>query len=323
MKRKMLSAKGWHGSKDKKRVIRKKVNGVIQVNISKKTNISGWRPISELKQIEQNISEFGYSKEFIDKTRMYDKKTSCESDMMTGRINFFEPIEVREDGGVVFYRENEKHIYREISETFEMQYGIFNNHNNGEFFSWLGKDDCDEITEEGQELHRLFERGGFFVEGNYCDMFDCGEYVYAISNLMHMGLGYFKIVRINKNFESVVMYDNTSLGGWICLEYNGCFRNEYGYMIIASGYSELKYDQDEKRHFQDITLLFQIDDNGNCKITQEWKIQISSSNSTAVLNGFAYFGQNKMVTRLNLASGEMAYFTNKSDAELAALKEMW
>ena len=37
--------------------------------------------------------------------------------------------------------------------------------------------------------------------------------------------------------------------------------------------------------------------------------------------GIVYFGQNKMVTRLNVENGEVAYFTNKSDEELDALVE--
>ncbi len=69
-------------------------------------------------------------------------------------------------------------------------------------------------------------------------------------------------------------------------------------------------------------MLFLIDNNGNCDITHEWKIKISSPNSIAILNGVVYFGQNKMVTRLNLTSGEITYFTNKSTAELAELKKI-
>lgn len=293
------------------------------MDIAKKIKISEWRPVSELKQIEENISGFAYSKKFIDENSLCDKKSLHVGNMMTGRINFFEPIEVREDGGVVFYRENEKHTHMEKPKIFKTQYGIFNNHNNGEFFSWLGKDECDGIPEKDQKVHGPIKKDEFFVEGNFRDMFDCGKYAYAISNLMHMGLGYFKIVRINESLEPVVMYDTFSLGGRIHLEYNGRFRNEHGYIIIASGFSELNCSQDEKRRSQDKTFLFQIDDNGNCSIIREWDIDISSCNSIAALNGFAYFGQNKMVTRLNLASGEMAYFTNKSDAELAALKKMW
>lgn len=285
-------------------------------------NLSVWRPVSELKQIEENISGFGYSKEFIDKNRLHDKKNLYMRNLVSGQVAFFEPIKVREDGGVVYYCENEEHVHIEKTKVFETQYGIFNNHNNGEFYSWLSKDDCGATSKKKQEVDHLFERGEFFIEGNFCDMFDCGEYTYAISNLMHMGLGSFKIIRINKNLESVVLYNNVSLNSWTRLEYIGRFKNEYGYMIIASGFSELKCGQNKKSYFQDKTFLFQIHNNGNCNITQEWKIHISSTNSLAVLNGFVYFGQNKMVTRWNLASGEITYFTNKSDAELAALMKM-
>ena len=266
--------------------------------------ISEWRPVSELRMIEENISEFGYSKKFIDENGLNGRKSPHCSNGLSGRVNFFEPIEVKEDGGEVFFRENEERKHMEEPEIFQTQYGIFNNHNNGEFISWLGKDD-------------------FYIEGNFCDMFDCGEYTYAISNQMHMGLGLFKIVRISQNLESVVMYDNYSPDDWICLKYDGRFRNEKGYIIIASGFSELNRNQDGERNFQDKTLLFQIDNDGNCSIAQEWKVKISSPNSIAVLDGLAYFGQNKMVTRLNLSSGEITYFTNKSDAELAALKKMF
>lgn len=78
-----------------------------------------------------------------------------------------------------------------------------------------------------------------------------------------------------------------------------------------------------KRNFQDKTILFQIDSNGECSISKEWEIKISDSNSVAVEGNFVYFGQNKMVTRLNIASGELSYLTNKNDEELAALSPMW
>ena len=238
-------------------------------------------------------------------------------------MDFFEPLEVKEDGGVIFYRENHNHVHMEEPEIFETQYGIFNNHNNGEFTSWLGKDDYDGLPEKDKEVNRLFGRGDFYLEGNFCDMFDCGKYTYAVSNLMHRGLGEFKIVRIDQKLKSVVMYDSLSFERWICLQYKGRYKIDNGYVIIASGFTELDRSQSEKRNFQDRMLLFQIDEGGKCEIIREWKIKISSSNSLAVLGDYAYFGHNKMVTRLNLTSGELAYYTNKSDEELAALKEMW
>ena len=48
-------------------------------------------------------------------------------------------------------------------------------------------------------------------------------------------------------------------------------------------------------------------------------MRITSSNSVAEAAGFIYFGQNKMVTRLNMETGETAFFTNKNEEELAVL----
>ena len=42
-----------------------------------------------------------------------------------------------------------------------------------------------------------------------------------------------------------------------------------------------------------------------------------------VVGNYTYFGQNKMVTRLNILTGETAFFTNKSDEEIDALVKMW
>lgn len=119
-----------------------------------------------------------------------------------------------------------------------------------------------------------------------------------------------------------MVYDNSSIEDWICLEYDGHFKDEEGYIIITSGFSVLNCNQDNKRCIQDRTFLFRIDDSGNCHIIREWQFQISSPNSMAALNGFVYFGQNKMITRVNLESGERIYLTNKSDEEIAALKRI-
>lgn len=268
--------------------------------------ITEWQTISELKQINEDISSFGYFKEYIEVHRLKDQKQYHCFNAITGQVDFFEPLEVKEEDGIIYYRENDSHVHMDEPESFETQFGSFINHNNGEFRSWLGRDD-------------------YYIEGNFCDMFDCGQFVFAVSNLMHMGSGYFKIVRIDSNLSYSVVYDNSSFGGWrwTCLEYMGRFKNEVGYVIIASGFTEMECGKDEKRDFQKRTLLFQIGSDGSCSISKEWQTGISSSNSMVISDGFVYFGQNKMITRLNLSTGEMVYFTNKSDEELKALRPMW
>lgn len=242
--------------------------------------------------------------------------------MVTGVMCYFEPLEVKTDGNEILWRYNENHTHMEATEEFETQFGTFNNHNHGEFTSWLGRDNYDGLPEKEKEINSLFGRGDYFIEGNYCDMFDCGEYSYAISNLMHMGLGTFKIIRIDKNLETVTMYENYRDNDHTRLEYAGHFQNTEGYVVITSGSRELKNEGDRREH-QDITILFQIDRSGNCIKSSEWNFSISSANSMVALGDYVYFGQNKMITRLNIHSGETTFFTNKTDEEIAALVDIW
>ena len=284
---------------------------------------SDWNPFSELRIVQQNISGLGYKKEYIKKQKLEKTKKPHCSNMINGVINFYEPLEVKQEGNEVFWRYNENHIHTDIPEMFKTQFGVFNNHNNGEFVSWLGKSGYDgPMTEYERTVNSIYGRNDYFLEGNYCDMFDCGEYTYAISNLMHMGLGKFKIVRIDEELNALTMFDNYTFEDFTRLEYAGRFQSESEYIVIAGGTREIKCNADERK-FQKITLLFTIDETGNCTIKNEWNISISSANSMVAVGEYVYFGQNKMVTRLNVLSGEIEYFTNKSDEELSALVDVW
>lgn len=283
---------------------------------------SEWKPFSELRSVQRNISGLGYNKDYIEEHDLNETKIFHWSNMVTGVMCYFEPLEVRTDGNEILWRYNENHTHVEAPEEFETQFGTFNNHNHGEFTSWLGRDNYDGLPEKEKEINSLFGRGDYFIEGNYCDMFDCGEYSYAISNLMHMGLGTFKIIRIDKNLETVTMYENYRDNDHTRLEYVGRFQNTEGYVVITSGSRELKNEGDRREH-QDITILFQIDRSGNCIKSSEWNFSISSANSMVALGDYVYFGQNKMITRLNIHSGETTFFTNKTDEEIAALVDIW
>lgn len=282
-----------------------------------------WLPFSTLRKIENNISSLGYKKEYIQEHGLEEIKHYHCSNMITGVMNFFEPLEVKADGDEVFWRLNENHVHMDEPETFDTQFGVFNNHNNGEFTSWLGKDGYDGLPAKEKVINAAYGRNDFLVEGNYVDMFDCGKYAFAISNQMHMGLGIFKIIRIDEHMSVETMYDNYHDVGKTRLEYAGRFRRENNWFVIAGGSLEIETEEGEKRKFQDRAVLFRIDDKGNCEIDREWEIRISSANSMTVVGDYAYFGQNKMVTRLNLMSGHMDFFTNKNDEELAALTEIW
>lgn len=282
---------------------------------------SEWRPFSDLNLVQRNISGLGYNKDYIEEHGLNDTKIFHCTNMVTGVMCYFEPLEVQIVDNEVFWRYNENLVHMKAPEKFETQFGTFYNHNHGEFTSWLGKDNYHGLLEK-EEINSLFGRADFFVEGNYCDMFDCGEYSYAISNLMHLGLGTFKIIRINKKLEAVAIYKNYHNNKHTRLEYEGRFQNTEGYVVIASGSRELENDGD-RRKYQDITILFQISGSGKCIKSCEWDFSISSANSMAVKGDYVYFGQNKMITRLNIQSGETVFFTNKTDEEIAALVNIW
>ena len=286
----------------------------------KKGYTSEWRSISELRPVAQDLSDYGYKKEYIEAHKLDETKIFHWSNMITGVMNFFEPLEVKSEGGIIYYRVNENHVHMDEPEAFDTQFGRFNNHNHGEFVSWLGKPGYDGLPEKEQEINRLFGRDDFYIEGNYCDMFDCGDYCYAVSNLMHLGLGDFKIVRIDSNLEAVTIYDNAHEEGWTSFEYEGRFKNDEGFVVIVSGSTRSNQPQQENK-YRKRTLLLKIDNSGNCNVVREWAFRISSPNSMVEVDGFVYFGQNKMITRLNMETGELSYFTNKNDEELAALVE--
>lgn len=278
--------------------------------------ISNWKPVSELKTIEKDISSFGYNKEFVDKYKLNEKKKSNSHSFISGKTCFEEYLEVKQKNGEFYYRENGNLTFMEIPTLFETQFGAFKNHNNGEFFSWLGRDDYNNLSYKDKEMHQFSSLNDFYIEGNFCDMFDCGNYSYAISNLLHMGLGNFKIVRIDEKLKNDVIFDNNCFGGWSPFEYVGRYKNEIGYILVFSGLIQIE----SKKH-QERIIFYQIDTKGNYKI-KAFDFIIPHTRSIATLGDIVLFGHNKMVTRVNVSTGELTYLTNKNEEELAELSEM-
>jgi hypothetical protein len=283
--------------------------------------ITEWQPVSALREIEIDISGLGYSKEYIEKNHLSEKKSSHWINYITGQMCFYEFLELKVKTEKVYWRENDNISFREdIPEFFQTQFGHFNNHNNGEFESWLGKEACDGISAKGSEKRSFFEKEEYSIRGNFCDMFDCGEYSFAVSNLMHLGLGQFKIVRIDKTLTVSTPFTTDNADGWFALKYLGRFHNEKGYILLASGFIEIVPRLDKKREFKKRTVLFQIDTSGDCYISKEWEIEIPAACNYVYQRDHVFFGHNKMITRLDLESGDLKYLTNKNDEELEVLK---
>lgn len=281
--------------------------------------VAEWRPVSELRIVEKDISGYGYYKA-IDDSLESEEEQWC-SYYSSGQVILSESLEVKEENGTVYFRENSHHLYRDIPETFQTQFGTLYNYNNGEFVSWLGKKDYRNIA-EGEPYFCCSCPDDEAIKGHFCDVFDCGNYSFAVSNLMHFGAGRFRIVRIDKDFNGINLFDTSDYCEGTALEYHGYFRNETGFAVLASGTIKAATGCSKKRKTQDRIFLFQICGDGSCTIKKEWKGILSSSNSMAALGDFVYLGQNKMVTCLNIETGESVYFTNKKEEDLAALHEI-
>ena len=242
-------------------------------------NRPDWKPVSELTVIDKDISENAS----------------------------YEPLEVKLKNGVVCFRESNRPMYVDSPKTFKTQFGVFNNHDNGEFHSWLGKGDKD--IPEGILDNALFPIEEFSVEGNYCDMFDCGDYAIAVSNLRHMASGEFNVIRIDRQLEVKTLFENENIfaDDHIEYEYLGRYHNENGYYLIISGYSFIRDNKGDIDGTKYKTLLLTINPKAELSVEKEWNFKISSSNSIVAAGNDVYFGQNRMITRLNIENGDITY----------------
>ncbi len=271
-----------------------------------------WRPISELNQCNDDISEYGYSKEYIEHHSELEEKDFLEWCYNTNRTSFSEPVEVMEKDDVVYYRENPNHYNRPISEVFKTQLCIFDNHNRGEFGGHL-----ERHVEEAED--REFTEEWPLID-NICDMFDCGNYTYAIGNKMHGWIGVFRIYRIDKEFHYTTVYSTIEGNRFVRrLEYVGSYEKNGNYYVMASGYKE----SDKSRYTDGLTVLLKIEKTGDCKVLCEWDKKLSHTNSFAIAGSYGYLGQNKMVTKIDLISGETIFMTTKSNAEIAELRTIY
>ena len=247
--------------------------------------LSEWKSLSELKTVTDRYTNLDIFKQKI-------------------------PYEVKAEGDQILWRLNDNlnYLYVEEPKKFTTQFGTFNNYNNGEFHSWLGVNDFPDISESSNEKYIYPNYEDNLIEGNFCDMFDLGEYSYAISNLLHMMLGHLKIIRIDKNIDMLILYDNYNNSN---LRYLGRWVNDKGIVLIASGYRFFpKPNNNYELH--DTTMLFQIDKLGNCKILKRWSFDLPNVNSIVKVKDYIYVGQNEMITRVKINDGSRSFFVDNS-----------
>ena len=248
---------------------------------------------SRLKEIEEDVSGYGYKAEYVNQNNLAGEEDLWFNEY-TGVKNVYEPLEVKVINNNVVWQEN-KDIdrFKESPKIFKTQFGCFDNYDKGEFGGHLSIHDKDE------EL----------IDGNFCDMFDFGEYVWGISNLLHLLSGTLKIIRINKNIDVEVLYDNEFKEPFESYSYLGRIEDGSSCFIVASG-SVSSY-VDNKQKFDDKTVIFKLDKDGNFEIFREFDFRISDVNSMCMIDDCIYFGRNRLVTVLDLRYNSIKHYTNK------------
>lgn len=277
-----------------------------------------WKPVSELKVCGAECVEVKGSR---------DKRDVVQGDWNLGNEHFTEPLEVKTIEGAVFYREMSDGFTPQVPEIFDTQYGFYDNHEHGEFSSLLSQqsrgntDDLDDQKSVDNASPLFSEVGDVFMGGYFCDMFDCGDFIFAVSNVMHSGQGLFKVVRFNKNYRVTTMYDNSISSEYSSYRYIGRYENNLGYMLVVTGVVGSDHEEVEDSDWAptERSILFQLYTDGSIDIDREWNISISPATSIATLGDDVFFGQNKMITKLNVLTGEVRYLVHENAVEMAGM----
>jgi len=284
--------------------------------------ISEWMPVSKLRPVEADISDCYYPDEYAEAKGPNKKKcTKCVN--CEGYFCYHEALEVKLQGMSVLFRQNDALRPAKPQERFETQVGSFRNNSLYECVDWLSfpimmSENQNEAFKISAQNHRCDMP---CIPGKFQDMFDCGAYTFAVESYQYRGSAIFSLIRIDRNAMVIPIY-RSPVGFHSVPEYIGKYRDGDGYVVIASGYNCPGFESGDGntrvKIFHPKTLLFRMSPDGCCKNYGEWDIRISPAYNFVVAKRHVWFGQNKMVTRLDLDTGELKYFTNMTDEEMEA-----
>ena len=259
-----------------------------------------WYTLDTLHKIDKDIAEYGYKESYANKYGLDDNQTNLWGSSESGVRNISEPIKIKLHNGKVMWKSLPDYNWLgEERKTFKTQLGVFDNEDRGEF---------------GGSLY-IHGRKKSLIDGNFCDMFDFGEYTYAISNLLHLWSGTLKIVRLDKNLGIKILFNNEfQVYNFTSYEYLGHTIIDDVCYIIASGNQE--YRENGRQMFKEKTVVFKVDINGNFDVFKEFNFTLSYVTSLCMLNNCIYFGRNREVTKLNLETGVLEHYTHKDEEAL-------
>lgn len=262
-----------------------------------------WKDFSTLRKIKVDISRAGYSYEYAYAHHLFDILHVRMKNLNNRIVWFEEPLEVKRQGGKILYRVSDK-LERKMPIFFNTSLGRFENHNNGEFASWI-------------------KLGGVEVIGNFEDVFDYGGYVYAVANQMHMGRGSFGLLRIDKTLGNEWLYENQQPGAkeWESFRYLGKTMDSECVKIFVSGHTECYSPEGYTGPFHDKSKVLRIGIDGSFSIAGDYDYAFGNANSIALMENKLYLGQNHMIAVVDLNTGTREYYTDKPQKVVEQLKK--
>lgn len=252
-----------------------------------------WREFSKLRRIDADISQAGYSFAYAKEHRLFDKLRVQMEDLSQGIVWFYEPMLVENREGEIVWRASTV-WHREIPDVFDTKFGRFENHHNGEFTSWL-------------------EQGSFRVEGNFEAVFEYGDFVYAVSNQRHFGLGRFGLLQIDQALRSKWLYRtrHVDANDWESFFFLGTSREADGVKVFLSGREKCHAVDGASGELHDKSKILQIGADGTFAVVGDYDFAFGDANNVATFGDRLYFGLNNMVKVLDLKTGAEAYYTNQ------------
>ena len=262
-----------------------------------------WEEIKDLKLIDRFISGQSYSLDFAEQYMPQEKerikrlrRAKCDKIQI---LEFME-LKLSEDGSVLWCKSGDKQTW-ENPKVFETQFGKFVSDNQGEF---------------GGQLQTPYS----VVSGNFRDVFDYKDKVYAIDSLEHM-LRTITVYEILRDGSMNVIY-SIDFCDW---EKDNVAVEEMGYrikyvgealylMVIGNICDRIKKDL----KFE--SCILQIVD-GEIKKVYTLPEVYKEVSDLIVYNDIAYIAADKMLSVVDLQTMESKYYTFLSSKALHNLRK--
>ncbi len=235
-----------------------------------------WQKLDELRRTDPRIYGGYYTTEFL--------KTYRPDFYSEGYSFFPEFVEVAKINGEIVCRLAEPDIPDEDTPfdsdecVFKTSVGNFVSRNHGEFGGVL-------------------ETPGGEIDGNFCDVFELGDRVYAVDSLSHLGLASTTVYSFDRGYKYHKIFSDENLG----------FKARYAtgeraYILVSGSVSTRSVGENPK------SVLLEISENGDMLKT-EFDCDFQLVFNMLVSDGKMFLGADKAVVVFDLQTKEIKAYT--------------